>query len=228
MAIQLKNTRDAHSDGVKILVYGVAGAGKTSLAASLPNPVIASAEAGLLSLSGVEIPYVEIQTIEDLIEFYEWVTEGEGVSYESIVLDSISEIGETILNAEKKKAKDPRQAYGEMQSKVTDLIRAFRDIKGKNVYFSAKLEKSDDEMGVKYYGPSMPGNKTTQGMPYFFDEVLALRLFTTTDENGETVTQRALQCHPDNSWTAKDRSGKLDAFEPADLGAVIKKIKGEY
>jgi len=27
-------------------------------------------------------------------------------------------------------------------------------------------------------------------------------------------------------WTAKDRSGKLDAWEPAHLGDIIKKIGG--
>ena len=31
---------------------------------------------------------------------------------------------------------------------------------------------------------------------------------------------------PDGLWTAKDRSGRLDAWEPADLGIVIRKIAG--
>ncbi len=32
----------------------------------------------------------------------------------------------------------PRAAYGAMQDQITDVIRAFRDISNKNVYFSAK------------------------------------------------------------------------------------------
>ena len=39
MAINLKNTADAHSNGVKILVYGHAGVGKTTLATTMPNPI---------------------------------------------------------------------------------------------------------------------------------------------------------------------------------------------
>ena len=41
---------------------------------------------------------------------------------------------------------------------------------------SAKLEKTQDEMGRVLYAPAMSGNKTGQQLPYFFDEVLALRV----------------------------------------------------
>jgi len=41
----------------------------------------------------------------------------------------------------KKINKDIRNAYGIMQEKITDLIRSFRDIQGKNVFFTAKMEK---------------------------------------------------------------------------------------
>ena len=58
MAISLRNTRDVGTAGVKVLVYGHAGAGKTSLIRTAPNPVILSAEAGLLSLSDLDIPYI--------------------------------------------------------------------------------------------------------------------------------------------------------------------------
>ena len=44
MAIKLKSTRGLHAQGVKLLVYGQAGAGKTSLIKTLPDPVVLSAE----------------------------------------------------------------------------------------------------------------------------------------------------------------------------------------
>ena len=49
MAIQLKNTGDIHTNGLNVLVYGAAGAGKTSLIKTLPNPVALSAEGGYQS-----------------------------------------------------------------------------------------------------------------------------------------------------------------------------------
>ena len=68
-------------------------------------------------------------------------------------------------------------------ARVHELIRAFRDLPGRHVYMSAKLEKSQDEMGRVFYAPSMPGNKTGQQLPYFFDEVLALRVEKDADGN---------------------------------------------
>jgi phage nucleotide-binding protein len=219
MAIQLKNTKDYHLNGIKVLVYGQAGAGKTCLIPTLPNPVVISVEGGLLSISEANIPYIAISTIEELQEAYEYVKNSD---YQSIALDSISEIAEVILNSAKKTVKDPRQAYGEMQEKITDIIRMFRDIEGKHIYFSAKLEKTQDETGKILNSPSMPGNKVGQSLPYFFDEVFALRV--EKDEQGNNV--RVLQTNIDGIWQAKDRSGKLDMYEKCDLSEIIKKIGG--
>ena len=222
MAINLNSTSDLSGNGVKALVYGQAGAGKTTLSASMPHPVILSAEGGLLSIKDSGIPYLEISTMSDLWEAYEWLTEGGGTEYESVVLDSISEIAEVCLNSEKKSNKDPRAAYGAMAEQMADIIRAFRDLPNKHVLMTAKVEKTQDEMGRVLYSPSMPGNKTGQSLPYFFDLVLALRV----EKDAEGVSQRALLCDSDGLWLAKDRSGKLDAWEPADFSAIIEKIGG--
>lgn len=222
MAISVKSTGSLSASGVKMLVYGQAGAGKTSLIRTLPNPIVLSAEGGLLSIQDADLPYIEITSIGDLMEAYSWLTSPEGQQYKSVALDSISEIAEVVLNAEKKVAKDPRQAYGAMQEQMADMIRAFRDLPGRHIYMSAKLEKSQDETGRILYAPSMPGNKTGQSLPYFFDEVLALRVEKDADGN----TQRAIMCDSDGLWLAKDRSGKLGAWEAPDLGEIIAKIGG--
>ena len=221
MAINLKRTSALARDGVKLLVYGQAGAGKTSLIPTLPSPITLSAEAGLLSIAGADVPYIEIASIQDLHEALEWLTcSDEASAFQSVAIDSISEIAEVVLTDEKRVAKDPRQAYGAMQDAMSGIIRAFRDLPGKHVYMSAKLDKSQDEMGRILYAPSMPGAKAGQQLPYFFDEVLALRV----EKDAEGVPQRALMCDSDGLWLAKDRSGRLDAWEAPDLGAVIAKI----
>jgi hypothetical protein len=162
--------------------------------------------------------------MEDLHEAYAWVLESD---HKSVALDSISEIAEVCLNTEKKlkvngKLVDPRQAYGAMQEQMADIIRAFRDLPGRHVLMTAKLEKTQDEMGRVLYSPSMPGIKTGQALPYFFDEVLALRV----EKDAEGNTQRALMCDSDGLWLAKDRSGKLGTWEAPDLGEIIAKIGG--
>ena len=224
MAINVQTTGSLSANGVKVLCYGAAGAGKTSLIKTLPNPIVLSAEGGLLSIQDADLPYIEITDMATLQEAYKWLTESADASgFQSVALDSISEIAEVVLNAEKKATKDPRQAYGAMQEQMADIIRAFRDISGKNVYMSAKLEKTQDEQGRILYGPSMPGNKTGQALPYYFDLVLALRV----EKDAEGNAQRALMCDSDGLWLAKDRSGKLAAWEAPDLGAIIAKIGGK-
>jgi phage nucleotide-binding protein len=226
MAIQLKSTRNVAASGIKCLVYGQAGAGKTTLIKTMPAPLILSAEGGLLSLSDMDIPYLEVGSMDALREAYRFVTESdEAKGFESVCLDSLSEIAEVVLNAEKKTAKDPRQAYGALQDVMAEMIRAFRDIPERHVYFSAKMEKMQDENGRVLYSPSMPGNKLPQALPYFFDLVFALR----AERDSEGVVQRALMTETDGLWQAKGRmvdGRKLLPYEPADLGHVIRKLGG--
>jgi|TARA_R110000868_G_scaffold255333_1_gene511946 phage nucleotide-binding protein len=219
MSILLKSTGDLGNQGLKVLVYGQAGCGKTTLSKTLPKPVVLSAEGGLLSLKDDNIPYIEIKSMTDLHDAYAWLQDSD--EFESVVLDSISEIAEVVLAHEKKINKDGRAAYGEMDVQLSEIIRAFRDL-DMHVLMTAKLEKQQDEMGRMLYFPSLPGNKTAQKLPYFFDEVLALRI--EKDEDGKT--QRALMCDSDGLWLAKDRSGKLEAWESPDLGEIIAKVGG--
>jgi energy-coupling factor transporter ATP-binding protein EcfA2 len=222
MAIQLKNTADVSANGVKVMVYGHAGAGKTTLAATMPRPIIISAEGGLLSIKDAGLPYIEVNSMESLREAFEYVSGEHGAEFESVVLDSISEIGEVVLIHEKAVNKDGRAAYGEMAAQMTSIIRSFRDLSGKHVLMTAKVEKAQDETGRILYSPSMPGSKVGQQLPYFFDEVLALRV----EKDAEGVSQRALMCDSDGIWLAKDRSGKLDAWEAPEMGAIIAKMGG--
>jgi phage nucleotide-binding protein len=223
MAINLRSTSTAALDGLKVLVYGSSGSGKTTLIGTLPNPLIISAEAGLLSLSHLDIPYIDVSDMASLREAYEFASGSKEASkFDSIAIDSISEIAEVVLSAEKKATKDGRAAYGNLAEQMTEIIRAFRDLSHKHVYMSAKMEKLQDESGRILYGPSMPGTKLGQQLAYFFDECFALRV--EKDEEGKP--QRALMCDSDGLWSAKDRSGKLSPWEEADLSFIINKISG--
>lgn len=222
MAIQIYSTKDVTLRGVKALVYGISGAGKTVLCSTAPDPIIISAESGLLSIADKDIAYIEVSTLEDLYEAYSYVVSPECL-HQTICLDSISEIAEKVLSTEKKSSKDPRQAYGSMQDQIADIIRAFRDIPHKNVLMTSKISSVKDENGIILYAPSMPGEKASQGLPYFFDEVFALRV--ERDEEGTVI--RSLQTAPDGRYQAKDRSGKLPQWMEPDFTQVIDRIKGE-
>lgn len=223
MAISMKRTGALGTSSVKFLGYGPAKIGKTRAISTLPNPITFSCEGGLLVLKDFNLPYFEVTTLKDMYDLYEWLGSEEASKFESVALDSITEMAEVVLGVEKNMKVDGKKvhgksAYGEMQDKMADLIRAFRDIKTHHVYFSAQMEKSTDELGAVLYAPSMPGQKFQQKLPFFFDEVFAFRM-----EAGH----RAILTSTDGVWTAGDRSGKLDMWEPPDLGAIIRKIAGQ-
>lgn len=220
MPVKLSNTKVA-SDYVKILVFGDSGNGKTKLIATAPNPIIISAEAGLMSISDTDIPVIEVNTIEDVYDAYEYVTSEECDKYETICLDSISEVAEVMLTEYKKKQKDGRAAYGLLNDDMLSLIRAFRDIKGKHVYFTGKQARIEDSAtGIAKYKCMLPGKTLTQQLPYLFDEILCLHIGEDEDEN----EYRYIQTQPSITHDSKDRSGKLDNPERPDLGYIFNKI----
>lgn len=243
MALEFTTTaRQNVAAAVKVLIYGNSGMGKTLLCATAPRPLIISAESGLLVLNkrnleklfGVgnpsityDIPVMKIVTVQDLTEAHNWlVSSAEARNYDTVCIDSLSEIGEVVLNNAKRQVKDPRQAYGELIEKMETAIRTFRDLQNKHVYMSAKLEPMKDEAtGIVQNGPSMPGAKLGQKLPYFFDEVF--KLGVNKDQQGNPF--RYLQTIADLQNIAKDRSGALDVMEPPHLAHVFNKIlQGAY
>ena len=241
MALQFTTASQASvTSGVKTLIYGQSGAGKTALCATAPAPVILSAESGLLCLRkknlerlyGVNHPLVTynphvilISTVDDLTDAYNWCARSaEANQFGTVCLDSISEIGEVVLNNARRLVKDPRQAYGELIEKMETLIRLFRDLNNKHVYMAAKMEPiKDATTGAVKYGPSMPGSKLGNNLPYFFDEVF--RLGVNKTPQGESY--RFIQTQPDLQYEAKDRSGSLAPMEPPFLTDIFNKILGD-
>lgn len=208
-------------NGIKALVYGRSGIGKTRLCATAPQPIIIGAEGGELSLRREDVPLVQIKNLDDLNRAHDWLTGPAGNHYYTIALDSISEIAEKVLSNAKAGTKDGRQAYGILADQMWQTIRAFRDIKGKCVVMTAKAEYVKDQDGALKWGPSMPGKQLTQGLAYFFDEVFHLGRYRGTQ--GEFT---ALQTQADLQYDAKDRSGSLEFFEYPDLTNVFNKIYG--
>jgi len=221
MTFKIQSTQDAaRQQGVNILVHGPAGAGKTRLCATLPKPLIISAESGLLSLADYDLPVITVNSPEDVNEAYRFLTEStDAMQYESVAIDSLTEVAEVCLSREKAGASDPRQAYGALRDKMNIIVRAFRDLPNKHVYMAAQQERIQVD-GALIHGISFPGQQLTTSLPYMFDELFALRV--ETNPEGEIV--RYLQTSRDSQYDAKDRSGKLAQFEEPHLGNIINKI----
>ena len=120
----------AQASGIKVMLHGPSGSGKTFSICTIPNPekvLILSAEAGLLSLkeSAPDIDAVVINNVTELREAYDMLEADTEGKYETIVLDSLSEIAQQVLSSEMDKTKDGRKAYGETNNIVMNLIKPF-------------------------------------------------------------------------------------------------------
>lgn len=239
---------EATSNGVKTLIYGPAGVGKTVLCATLPQPIVfISSENGLLSLhvenlirvftgmgmtpeaareraeGAAKSPVIRVKTGLHLRSAYEWlINPANQKYYKSVAWDSSSETAEVMLNASKAVKNDARQAYGDVADIVAEYFRKFRDIPGKHVAITAKMGTIQDGVtGATLNGPDFPGKQLGPASPYWLDECFRLGVATDAATN---KLYRFLQTQPDAGHHAKDRSGALDTFEMPDLTYLIQKM----
>jgi hypothetical protein len=117
--------------------------------------------------------------------------------------------------------RDPKMAlkmWGEFSKRMTATIKAFRDL-DKAVIFTALPEDIIDS-GAVIKKPFIKGKAVQKMLASYFDEVFYLSVNAATEE-------REIQTQSSTSILAKDRSGKLDNYEEANLTTIINKIKGQ-
>ncbi len=214
MAPLIKNTNQVDQQTVNMLVHAPAGYGKTTLCGTTGEPtVILSAEAGLLSLSGHNIDYIDITCLKDLKDAYDFLLTD--TKYKWVCLDSISEIISMALIEKKRGTNDPRKAYVEMRDLMLTTIREFRNLP-KNVYMACQQAPEPQ------HAPACDDKVMTQNLPYMFDLVFALRKI---DHEGKIY--HVLQTEGDDDYLAKHRIKegiKLSQYEPCNLQAIYQKI----
>ena len=213
---------EAQAPRLKVLIHGPSGAGKTFLAGTTGDDagtLIISAEGGLLTLRGREIRCAAVESVDDFRDVVGQLARGTFADWcRWVVVDSITEIAEQSLVAARRGTKDGRLAYGTMADEVTELVRKLCALP-MHVVVLAKQRRNDTD-GLTQFGPSMPGQKSAEGLPYFFDEVFALR----SEGQGERIV-RYLQTANDGRFEAKDRSGVLpERISPPSLKTVAELI----
>lgn len=206
--------------GVKAIVYGPPGQGKTPLMNTAPAPLLCVSEPGMLSMRGSTIPATAAFDAQAIRDFYKWLWSSKEVDkYQTICVDSISQQAEIILEDMLKKHKDGRKAYGEMSREMMGYINGLYFAQRKNVVLIAKQGVfTENEVPVRK--PYFPGQDLNVKIPHLFDEILHL---STVNLPGVGAT-KALRCHNSYDIMARDRTGLLAEYEPNDLSYIFNKL----
>lgn len=206
--------------GVKSLAHGPPGSGKTPLIKTAPRPVLCATEPGLLSLRGSNVPCWEAFDANKMDEFWEWISSSnEAKNYDTICIDSISQMALLYLQRAQNNNKHGLAAYGQMARDTLKITEGLYFMKYKHVYLTCMQEIKDVGGGTMYRRPYFPGNEVNVQIPHRYDEILhvdKVRL----PRIGET---NAIETGGNISARCRDRSGMLNQFEPCDLTALFNK-----
>lgn len=206
--------------GVKVLAHGGPGSGKTPLVKTAPRPVLCATEPGLLSLRDWNGPVWEAYTPKAIDEFFDWLKRSnEPANFDTIAIDSISQLAEIYLAHETQVNKHGLKAYGLMAEKVMEQVTFLYYMQRKHVYLVAKQQLTDEGGGLMKKRPYFPGKECNIKVPHLYDEILCVGTFQIPGV-GE---MRAVRAWDSLTVAARDRSGKLAEYEPCDLGALFAK-----
>lgn len=224
MALVWSNTNQSIMDGVNILGYGKSGVGKTRFIGTMPRPLIISSERGNLSLRGMDIPVAYVSNGVDLRQVYDFLKADAGKTFDSVAMDSVTDIAHTMLKIAKGVNTNQQKAYGDVAEIVIDNLKKFRDLPRINKYFVAQMIMTKNEVNGSFsYTPDFPGKQIGQQAPYVFDLVANFDVWVNPENQERSYFMR---CQPDQYYEAKDRSGVLEAFEQPDFSQLYSKIMG--
>lgn len=210
----------SNSVGAKSICYGAPGIGKTPIINTAPRPVLLICEPGMLSMRGSVVPSYEGYTPQKIDEFFDWFFgSNEARAFDTLAVDSISQMCEIYL-AEAKAGpnRDGRAHYGIMAEKVMKHVNRMFFIKNHHCYLICK-QQTIDIGGIVKHRPYFPGKDLNVQIPHLYDMTLHLSEVTISGFG----VQKAFRTKASFDIHARDRSGKLSEFEPADLNYIFRK-----
>jgi DNA polymerase III delta prime subunit len=161
--------------------------------------------------------------------------------YDILFIDSITVAARLCLRwamqqpeafSEKKGKPDTLGGYGLLGREMMQWLSRLQHTRDKGVIFVALMNSIKDEYGRMTWDIQMDGAKTGRELPGIVDHVIVMGMVPhplgAEKGEGEPDNVRAFLCTVDADnyvgVTPKDRSGKLDTYERADLGALLEKL----
>jgi hypothetical protein len=152
-------------------------------------------------------------------------------AFSNLFVDSLSAAGRLcFLHAERQPEaftdrgkKDLRAIYGVHARSMIQWLGQIQHSRKATVVFVAVLEKNVDDFNIATWQPQIEGGKTGRELPAIVDEIITMAWV----DFGDRKPVRAFVCGENIfGYPAKDRSGRLEQFEPPNLGALLEKLTG--
>lgn len=213
----LKSSHEfANASGFKCIVFGAPGSGKTPISATSPRPVMLITEPGMLSMKNVKIPAYEAYTIDRIEGFFSWwFSDSKEIgNFDTLIVDSSSQLAEIYLQDALKNNKHGLKAFGEMATEAMVHFRKMFFMPHKHIYLIAKEGITD---GIKR--PFYPGKILNVEVPHLYDAILHLGIHN-VPQMGQVLS---FQCRQSYDIVARDRSGRLNEYEPPDFSLLLGK-----
>lgn len=206
----------AKAFGFKSIIYGPPGSAKTPLINTAPRPVLLACEPGLLSMRGSTIPTWEAYTEKRIDEFFLWFFESnETKNFDTLAIDSTSQMADIYLQEAKKTIKHGLQQYGYMAERTMNHLRRLYFTKDKHTYLVAKEDSSEPMVRKPYW----PGKDLNTNIPHLYDAIVRVAKVPVPGV-GETL---AFRCIGGSDVLARNRTGNLNEYEPPNFSELIKK-----
>lgn len=220
--------------GVKAMLYGQAGIGKTPICCSTaPRPVLLVTESGVLSVRNMNTPAWEAYTPERIKEFFDWFTKSnDAKNFDTLVIDSGSQVAEIELADQLKKNKDGRKAYGELSKICMEFFSGLYYMPQKHIVMICKLTKAEIGKQVINQGgafvvestfqmqPYFPGQDLNVKVPHMYDAIWYMGRAQVPGQQGQVTAIRTVGT---DEIMARDRSGNLAELEPPNLAQLFEK-----
>ena len=251
MKIISASERLKQQTGVKMVIFGVYGVGKTSLLRTLNEPTLClDFEAGMLAVQDWTGDSISVRTWDDARDLACLIggvnpasksvygqqhynaakakfKDSDFDKYKCVFIDSISFASKICFEWCKSQPEgaraDIRATYGLLATEMSKWLHQFQHIPDKDIVFVGLLDQKTDEFNKTTWVPQIEGAKTSLELPGILDEVISMII--KKNENGELTRKFVCQTLNPAGYPAKDRSGCLDLLEDADLGKLLNKIK---
>lgn len=217
--------------GIKMIVYGSPGVGKTYFSSSAPKALFVDVEGGTLSIknAGRDIDVVKVNKFSQIFEIHKALLEG-GHGYQSVIIDSLTELQKKSMDGiiDEAYRKDPSKRdpdvaelrdWGKNTAQLRRAVRYFRDLPMNVIFTALAKESKDEKTGEISIGPDLTP-KLQNDVAGYLDIIGHM---STKEKDGELLRQMLVQ--PTGKFMAKDRSGRLGKIlESPDFARILKRI----